>query len=125
MLTASAAVRVFIATQPIDCRKSFDGLSLAVSNILELDPTSGHYFVFFNRRGNQARVLFWDRTGWCVLAKRLARGTFRLATIASADAASVEVEAAELALILEGIELAGAQRRARFRLAPAESAAAE
>lgn len=123
MLTLSPAVRIYVATAPCDCRKSFDGLSIAVANTLGQDPTSGHYFVFFNRRGTQARVLFWDGTGWCVLAKRLARGTFRLAAVRAATDAAVRVDAAELGLILEGIELAGAKRRVRYRHAPLAEAA--
>ncbi len=108
MLTLPPTVRVYVATEPADMRKSFDGLSIAVTSILALDPTSGHLFCFFNRRANQVRVLFWDRTGYCIYAKRLARG----------GSAVVQVDAAELSLVLEGIDLAGAHRRRRFRLPP-------
>jgi len=109
-------VRVFVAAEPVDCRKSFDGLSVAVANVLEQDPRSGHLYCFFNRRANQVRVLFWDRTGWCLVAKRLARGRFGLARIVGCEMASIEVDAAELMLILEGIELGYARRRRRYRL---------
>lgn len=118
MLTLPSTVRVYIATQPIDLRKSFDGLSLAVQSVLELDPLSGHLFCFFNRRATLCRILFWDRTGWCIISKRLARGRFRLAEIVRCEEACIEVDAAELGLILEGIDLAGARRRRRFRLLP-------
>jgi transposase len=116
VLTLPTTVRVFVATQPVDCRKSFDGLSIAVANVLAQDPRSGHLYCFFNRRANQVRVLFWDRTGWCVVAKRLARGRFGLARVRGQEQASMEVDAAELMLILEGIELRDARRRRRFRL---------
>ncbi|MBN4050463.1 IS66 family insertion sequence element accessory protein TnpB, partial [Desulfobulbus sp. AH-315-M07] len=75
-------------------------------------------FCFFNRRRNQVRILFWDRTGWCIVAKRLARGQFRLAEILQSEAACMEIDAVELSLILEGIDLTGAARRRRFRLLP-------
>lgn len=117
MLTLPMAVKVYVALDPIDCRKSFDGISAAVGSVLGKDPTSGHLFVFFNRRGNQCRILFWDRTGYCVLAKRLARGRFHFAPRHGAGQTHVEVEAAELALVLEGIDLSQAKRRLRWRLA--------
>jgi len=116
VLTLPPTVRVYVATQPTDLRKSFDGLSIAVESVLSEDPRSGHLFCFFNRRATQVRVLFWDRTGWCIVAKRLARGRFRLARVREQTKASVEVELSELTLILEGIELAGAKRRRRYRL---------
>jgi len=116
MLTLPTTVRVYVATAPVDCRKSFDGLSIAVASVLSHDPRSGHLYCFFNRRATQVRVLFWDRTGWCIVAKRLARGRFGLARLRGAAEASIEVDAAELMLILEGIELGGAHRRRRYRL---------
>lgn len=121
MLTLPATVQVYVATQPCDCRKSFDGLSLAVAHVLGLDPTSGHLFCFFNRRATQVRILFWDRTGWCVVAKRLARGRFHLETVQSQKGACVRVHSAELSLILEGVDLRGATRRRRY-VRTAESA---
>jgi transposase len=120
LLTLPTAVRVFVATAPVDCRKSFDGLSIAVANVLGEDPRSGHIYCFFNRRANQVRVLFWDRTGWCLVAKRLARGRFGLARVRAAEHVSLEVDAAELMLILEGIELGDARRRRRYRLPTSE-----
>lgn len=118
MFTLPPALRIYVATTPADLRKSFDGLSAAVAQIIGQDPTSGHLFVFRNRRGDQIRVLFWDRTGYCIIAKRLARGRFHLPLPASPDARHIEVDAAELGLLLEGIDLSDAQRRKRFRLLP-------
>lgn len=118
MFTLPPALRIYVATTPADMRKSFDGLSAAVEQIIGQDPTSGHLFVFRNRRGDQIRVLFWDRTGYCIIAKRLARGRFHLPLSASPDARHLEVDAAELGLLLEGIDLSDAQRRKRFRLLP-------
>jgi transposase len=108
---------VFVATAPCDLRKQFDGIAVLVEQGLHHDPRSGHLFVVFNRRGDQVRILFWDRQGYCLFAKRLERGRFRLPWEQPAEAA-VEMEAAELALILEGIDLRGAKRRARWTAAP-------
>ena len=77
------------------------------------DPLSGHLFVFFNRRGDRVKILFWDRSGFCLWYKRLEQGVFCLPQDL-ADAVNPEVELADLSLILEGIDLSGAQRRKRY-----------
>lgn len=116
MFTLPPALRIYLATTPTDLRKGFDGLSGAVMQVLGEDPASGHLFVFRNRRGDQVRILFWDRTGYCIFAKRLAQGQFHLPMPTGPNARHVEVDAAELGLLLEGIDLSDAQRRKRFRL---------
>ncbi|WP_437986660.1 IS66 family insertion sequence element accessory protein TnpB [Sorangium sp. So ce117] len=115
MLTLPPSVRVYIAAEPTDLRKSFDGLSALVSQRFGADPLCGHLFVFRNRRGDQMRVLFWDRTGYMIVAKKLARGRFHLACDLPKGATHVEVEAAELSLMLEGFDLSEAVRRKRWR----------
>ena len=109
------SVRVYIATTPTDVRKSFDGLSALVAEALKHDPLSGHLYVFVNRRADQVRILFWDRTGYAVYAKRLAQGRFHFARATEEGATHIEVEATELALMLEGIDLTGAKRHKRWR----------
>ncbi len=116
MLTMPPAVRIHVATEPADMRRSYDGLSLAVEQS-GLDPTSGHLFVFLNRRGTQMKILYWDTTGYCIVAKRLAQGTFRLTKRAHEGAPHVVLDHAELTLLLEGIDVGSATRRKRFRLA--------
>jgi transposase len=111
MFGLSAAVRVYLATKPADMRKSFDGLSALASTSLALDPLSGHLFVFVNKRRDRIKILYWDRDGLAVWAKRLERGTFRLP---SAGADRVEVTTAELAALLAGIDLNTARRRVRY-----------
>ena len=96
----------------MDMRKSFNGLSNATREILERDPLSGHVFVFFNRRRTMVKALYWDRSGFCVWSKKLERGTFRLP--GWEESVVKEMEAAELSLILEGLELSGARRRMRW-----------
>jgi transposase len=115
MLTMPPSVRVYIAAQPTDLRKSFDGLSGLVAQTFGQDPLCGHLFVFRNRRGDQVRVLFWDRTGYAILGKKLARGRFHLAREVPSGATHIEVEAVELSLMLEGIDLSHAVRRKRWR----------
>jgi transposase len=119
VLTLAASLRVYLASAPIDMRKSFDGLSAAARAVIGGDPLSGHLFVFFNRSRTITKVLFWDRSGYCVFAKRLERGTFHLPD--SAGKASVELESAELSLILEGIDLRGSRRRRRWSPPPASA----
>jgi transposase len=110
MFGLSAAVRVYLATKPADMRKSFDGL-FALASGLDLDPLSGHLFVFVNKRRDRVKVLYWDRDGLAVWAKRLERGTFRIPT---AGADRVEMTTAELAALLAGIDLNTARRRVRY-----------
>ena len=111
MLTLPPSVRIFIATEPTDMRRSFDTLAAMTRQVLKQDPLSGHLFVFRGRRGDRTKILFWDRSGFVLWYKRLEKGTFRFPQSATG---SVEVEAADLALLFEGIDLAGATRRKRF-----------
>jgi transposase len=114
MLTLPPSVRLYVAPQPVDARKGFNGLSLYVQAQLRLEPLSGHLFVFFNRRRDQVRILFWDRSGYVLWAKRLERGRFRLPEPWIHGGLHAQVEAAELALCLEGIDLSCAKRRPRW-----------
>jgi transposase len=118
VFTISSIVRAYVCTQPVDMRKSFDGLSAAVSALLCEDPLSGHLFVFINRRRDIVKVLFWDRSGYCVFAKRLEAGTFRLPKPDDPNATGnrLAMTVPDLTLLLEGIDLNGARRRKRFSL---------
>lgn len=111
MLNLPPSVRVFISTVPADMRRSFDGLSAMTEQILALDPFSGHLFVFRNKRGDRVKILYWDRSGYCLWYKRLEEGTFRFP---ERHEKSIEVDAAELALLLEGFDLEGARRAKRY-----------
>lgn len=115
MLTLPPTVRIYVAREPVDCRKSFDGLSALVRSVFGHDPLCGHLFVFLNRRADQSQILFFDRTGFCIVKKRLECGTFRIARSADDHTSHVEVDAGELALMLEGIDLRGATKRKRWR----------
>jgi transposase len=111
MLMPPPSMRVFVATRPVDLRRSFDSLASCTEELLHQDPLSGHLFVFRNRQGDRVKILYWDRTGYCLWYKRLETGTFRLP---SGEASGVEIGAAELMLLLEGIDLAGARRQKRL-----------
>lgn len=112
MLSLPPSVRIFVAVDATDMRKSFDGLASEVQRVIAQDPLSGHLFVFFNRRRTMVKVLYWARNGFCVVAKRLEGGTFWLPD--APQNGVLEMGAAELGLILEGIELGGARRRQRW-----------
>ena len=112
MLSLPPSVRLFVARGVTDMRKSFDTLAALVVDVVEQDPQSGHLFLFVNRRRDRLKVLWWDRSGYCLLAKRLEHGQFRIFDRADGNAGSFEMSSSELALILEGIDLRGAKRRA-------------
>lgn len=114
MLSLPPSVRVFVATQPVDGRKGADSLMVIVRDVLGHDPLGGHLFVFFSRRLDRVRVVYWDRNGFAMWSKRLERGRFRPSFSRDGRLAAAAIEAAELALILEGIDLAGARRRPRW-----------
>lgn len=110
MFFPEGGVRVFVYGQPTDMRKSFDGLYALVRNALLQDPCSGALFVFINRRGTQTKVLYWDRTGFCVWAKRLEQGRLVSDWRAMRDR---EMDWTGLKLLLEGIE--PGRRRTRYQ----------
>src|SRR6059036_331580 len=118
MLSLPPAVRIFVATAPTNMHLSFDRLAALARDVCHQDPLSGHLFVFSNRVGDRVKILYWDRSGFCLWYKRLERGIFHLPR---AGAAALELDAAELTLLLDRIDLGLATRRARFtpRLVPA------
>ena len=113
MLTLPASVRVYVVAQPVDMRMGHHGLAAVVQKHLQLDPLAGHLFLFTNRRANLMKLLWFDRSGYALLFKRLERGTFQLPRMPE-GAARVQVDAATLAMIFEGIDLHRAVRRARY-----------
>lgn len=108
MLSFSPAVRVFVVVTPLDMRGSFDALAGAVRR-LELDPTDGHLYLFLNKRRRIAKALWFDGSGWCVLAKRLESGSFQLPAFQAADA-RVQIDGATFASLLAGLDFTAARR---------------
>jgi transposase len=114
LLSLPPSVRLFVATQPIDGRKGADSLMVIVRDVFRYDPLDGHIFVFFSKRRDRVRLVYWDRNGFAMWSKRLEKGRFSPAFSADGKLAVSTMEAAELALIIEGIDLAGARRRPRW-----------
>lgn len=121
MLTFPANVRLYLATAPTDMRKGFNGLSTLVESELGMSPLRGDLFIFLNRRATQVRILFWDRDGYCVLAKRLEQGTFRRIRAADGGVPGIEIDAGEFAMLLEGIDARHVRRRKRYKRPQDES----
>ena len=103
------SVRVFVARGVTDMRKSFDSLAALVCDVIAEDPQSGHLFVFVNRRRNRVKILWWDRSGYCLLSKRLEHGQFHVYDRAEGKSGGYELSASDLALLLEGIAGADGQ----------------
>ena len=101
MFFPESRVRVYLYGQAVDMRKSFDGLYAVARAAFPQDPTGGDLYVFVNRSGRQIKVLYFDRSGWCVWAKRLERGRFVWPQAADG---SVHLSAAQLSMLLEGID---------------------
>jgi transposase len=121
MLSLSPALRIFLCLEAVDLRKSFDSLGALVRQTLGHDPLSGHWFVFKNRKGDRLKILAWEEDGWCLWYKRLEQGVFRFPAAADGGPPRVEVRAAELAMLLDGVVLEKVQRRKRYhRLATAK-----
>ena len=108
MLFSTEVRRILAYREPVDMRKQFDGLLGVVTNVMAEDPLTGTLFVFFNRRRNYLKLVYWDRTGFCLFAKRLERGRFVLPS----SAAKQELNAQTFRLLLDGIPLG---RRSQMR----------
>ena len=113
MLNFPPAVRIWLGAAAVDLRKSFDGLAEQVRQHLHNDPLSGHVFVFRNRRGDRVKLLYWDEDGFVIVYKRLEEGTFCWPAVAAGQA-GVALRAAELAMLLDGIDWQKARRGRRY-----------
>jgi transposase len=113
MLSFPPAVRLWLATQPADLRKSFDGLAELVRQHLANDPLSGHVFVFRNKRSDRVKLLYWDEDGYVIVYKRLEAGTFHFPA-ASGGQGGVSMRAADLAMLLDGVDWQQAKRSKRY-----------
>ena len=114
MLNFPPAVRIWLGTAPVDLRRSFDGLAEQVRQHLHNDPLSGHVYVFRNKRGDRVKLLYWDEDGFVLVYKRLEAGTFPFPA-ATDGAAGVTIRAAELAMLLDGVDWQNARRSRRYR----------
>ena len=105
-------VRVWLYTRPTDMRKSYDGLSALVKQVLHEDPASGHLFVFINRKRTQMKVLYFDRSGYCVWGKRLECGRFQ---DCAQGVDKMPLDWTRLKLLLEGIDVRERRRYTRYQ----------
>jgi transposase len=115
MLTISPSIRIFVHALPTDMRKHFDGLYAIVTQAFGKDIFEGDYFVFLNRSRNRCKILFWDRDGLVVWAKRLERGSFQMPPHGDDSSAAIEVDSVTLAMMIGGVDLDSARRRKRYR----------
>lgn len=122
MFGLGPATRIYLAAGATDMRKGFEGLYGLVRDQLQLEPLSGHIFLFSNAQRNRLKLLFWDGSGLWVCAKRLEKGRFRWPASVSGQS-KVVLGHEELALLLGGIDLAGSKHRAWFRRVVGEEAA--
>jgi transposase len=120
MLTLPGGVRIYACTAPCDTRKQIDGLAALVQHGLGHDAQSGHLFMAFNRRGDMVRILFWDKNGFVLVSKRLEAGTFALPWQSTQEQSSFELDAEQLARILEGVEVHGCTCGARKAQSPSQ-----
>ena len=113
MIHLPASVRVYLCLSPCDMRLSFDGLHALVRDHLQLDPFAGHLYLFANKRRDRLKILYWDRDGFAIWAKRLEEGSY---AIPSGEAGSTrfEISTEELGALLSGIDLSRATRRKRY-----------
>ncbi len=119
MLNLSLPGRVFLCTLPTDMRKSFDSLTGLVEQELGQDPLAGDLFVFRSKRGDRLKLLYWDSDGLAIWYKRLEEGTFVFPKPdeqrASVGTHGLQIRPAELAMLLDGIDLNGIKRRKRYQ----------
>lgn len=113
MVSLSPTVRIWLAAQPVDLRKSFDSLAALVREGLQGDPLSGDVFVFRNKAADRIKLLIWEEDGYAIWYKRLEAGTFRFPPSPEAQP-RLEVRAADLVMLLEGIDLSSVKRGKRY-----------
>lgn len=104
MLTLGPSIKVYLARGTTDMRKSFDALAGAAREVLQQDPLSGHLFVFCGRRRHLVKILYWDGTGFWLIAKRLARGTFAWPEPTD-ERQAIELRPDELGALMGGVDL--------------------
>lgn len=105
--------KIFLYTQPADMRKSFPGLVALVKQQLQENPLSGHYFVFINRKKTQTKILYFDRSGYCIWAKRLEQGQFNIGKVSSDK---IIIDGTRLKMILEGLQAQNIRHFKRYKL---------
>jgi transposase len=111
MLSFSGSLKIFVALEPCDLRKSFNGLYALVTERLEEDPLSGALFLFTNRQHTRIKILYWDGSGLWVMIKRLEKGTFSWPRAGEIKGVKLSLAPEALAMLTDGIDLRGAHMR--------------
>jgi transposase len=114
MLSLPPAVPIFLCLRPTDMRRGFDGLQRMAEDHLEQNVLQGGLFVFINHRRNRVKLLYWDHDGLAIWYKRLEQGTFEV-PLAPEETSGVTLSSTQLAMLLGGVQLAGAKQRRRYR----------
>ena len=105
MLTFPGSLKVFLAMDAADLRKSFTGLWAVTVNVLKDDPSTGALYVYTNRRHNRVKILYWDGTGLWVMTKRLEQGTFNWPRGIDVQNGKLQLSPEALGLLLDGVDL--------------------
>jgi len=111
MLNFTGAMKVYLAVDAADLRKSFTGLWALTVNVLKDDPSTGSLFAFTNKRRNRVKILYWDGTGLWVMTKRLEQGTFAWPKGVEVENGKLSLRPEALALLLDGVDLRGGTLR--------------
>lgn len=114
MLSFPFSTRIFMAVEPVDFRKAFDGLCGIIRDQFGDDPLSGDVFAFFNKRRDRVKLMVWDRNGFWLFYKRLERGTFERPPVSMSRGQRVEIDRGQLSLLLEGLEFRNSRYRKHF-----------
>ena len=117
MLAVSSSTRVYLYMKPVDRRRSYDGLHAIVQGEFRCDIRLGYYFMFINCRRDRIKIIWWDRDGLAIFMKRLESGTVQK-PICQADAKSLIIDQAQLAMLITGIDVSNIKRRKRFETKP-------
>lgn len=120
MIGPPGTLRIFLCTEDTDMRRSFDSLCGLVRKSMNLDPLTGHLFIFKNKRADRIKALYWDSDGFAIWYKVLQKGTFRFPDLQNFSSAGLEIDASTLHMILDGIDLATVRKRQRYKNIKAE-----
>lgn len=116
MLTCPTHLPIYFCTEPVDFRKSFDGLSGVIATVFQTNVLNGHLFLFINKRRDRIKAMWWDRDGAVIFYKRLEVGTFEIPKV-SDQSSHLTLDAIQLSMLLGGVSLAAAkQRRKRLTI---------
>ena len=114
MLSLPASVRVWLALEPVDMRKQFNGLYAVATKKLREDPREGALFLFTNRNRNRLKVLYWDGNGLWIFAKRLERGTFSWPGQSGQTRSKMQLGLEAVSLLINGVDLKQGRPRAWY-----------